>query len=381
MKLFDLSNEEMDSEIFSLSNEEITAIKLLSKYETANEEFRELSLENNKTLSAYSDIIDYEIKLENLNISKESNDSELKKAADLLNKISIESGYSDELIEPSLETILERQKGLIGGVKQLSKMFVAKFGENIKRVTLIWNVFKTYDDAKLKQLKSDIENGVLVPKKNIDKKAMSNFITSELLVFYKFNYNTDGKSDDLIEYMKLFIDEITSGDFKNGLLNEKKPKIVIDLISRLKNLDIDPNTITYAMVMRMFSSKLSLMSIAIKDGELLPTHADIEKLKYNNQIIKLDNTKEAIKLLDFGIKSKSDIKQALTISKEALVPAFGAEIVSRLMSRVTGGGSTIVTRIVDNYMAYLTDKIYNFVRYDKLIIKIINLTYEKAKSE
>ena len=272
-------------------------------------------------------------------------------------------------------------------------MLVTSLAETLKQVTLFYKIFQKYNVSKLGVLKNQIQSGELVPVDSVNPSKMIKFINKELLVFYKFGYKLDGSSKDIIEYMGMFVDNINKGELqkifesasKSPILTPKKDKFSSELFSRLKGVefDINPksNNFYFGMLMRMFSSKLSLMSYAFKKGET-PMHADIIQLKRTNEVIEPFSAKEAIALLDFGVNKKEDINKALSTSKKIFVGSSLLNYFKNVATNLTGPAAALIsyyTRLLDNYPSYVTDKIYNFTRYDKIIIDLINLTFEKKK--
>ena len=170
------------------------------------------------------------------------------------------------------------------------------------------------------------------------------------------------------------------------MTNEQTIHISSYLISRIvdEDLTISPDDPGFriSLIMRMFSSRLSLVSLANVEGEIFEQHVDIVDLKYENQKIVPLPPKEAIKLLKFGIDKKKDIRKAITMTKKNY---FGSSmvmgIIEDILNNISMGMLSIVPflKLIHNFPPYIMDKLYSFTRYDDIIIEIIELSYKEKE--
>lgn len=269
-----------------------------------------------------------------------------KLLSDLKTQASVED--FDGNYKVSLEAILEEKKGMMASLQKLGRHFMAEITEEGKQLASLFPRFSKYNIAKLSELKKQVEEGKLVPKKSLDESAQKK-LNEKFGVFHAFGNSLNNVSD-IINYLEYPIKHINNGFYDKTLKwvykdmfnfakgeNSKiqKDKESSDFIAGLKNVKfaIDPKSEEFktGMLISMFGSTVSMSSIVHKDGKSPTTESDVFKVTVKEDIKPLPKA-DAIKLLDWGIKSEGDISKAISATKGRIIKEYGKPILDAILA-------------------------------------------------
>ena len=414
-KLFSKENER-DNEGFQLSMESIISAELSRD---------ELIASHDEIIQQSELLDDAYVAVENLELSlmkdKEGGRDakmSLEEYLDVCDFVGYEqSGLSLEDIDNiSLEGIVIQKKGLLGEIGAIIKKLGYSMAEGYKALTAMPKLLSQYNSAKLEDIKDKVLSGVLVPNTNIDSKKMNRF-NNKLSIFHAFGYSANKTSKDLITYLNFNVENITKNKFYENIISTvhkslivisegkdiPKDKMTSKLFGNLKNVKwkIDPKSddFKFGIIMDMFSSSLSMVSIAKHTACKNMTNRDVCAIAFASDVIKLNNNrveeitaldqKELMKLIEYGINAESDIAKAVSMTKTQIFKTMGNQVVDNLISLLnvvipyTGVGLMVlykirVARFANNLIKHLLILNKQMINYDKFIIEYVNLTYKKA---
>ena len=406
-KLFDLSNEENMSGVIDFNSLSVEDHLHYNSAELSIEETYSDIMYNGELLSAANEAIKI---LENTNFEELS----IEDAHTVLETVADETGYNLNITkdELSIENIIKEKEGILAKLKKMVKMLTTRISEDISAVGGFLKLLSKYDTSKLKAVKEKIKSGELVPVEKIDTKKADKLM-NDLGVFYSLGYDLDGKSKDIIEFLKTPLDKIKGGYYEdtilkltNGILFSKKQgdQVVKDeigakQIAMLKGVDfkVDPKSKDFitGFFVRYLDKNISLFSLVERHDRKDPgigrfdINTDMFKATRRGKVSVFD-TKEIIKLIDFGIDSKSDISDAMTKTKKMYADTFMKKtiysIINNKLAKLIpgyGAGALMLEFIYGRYLENLANHLLilnkSFLRYDKLILRIIDVMYEKKK--
>lgn len=276
----------------------------------------------------------------------------------------------------------------------------------------VTNLFMGYDTRKLEEYLEMLNQGMLVPRKQISNKNQDK-LKNKLAAFFVMG-NSIRDSKDLIDYMNEPVENFLSGKYQDlmskqfkSLFNPntrsskykyKPTSINVDLTKFKMDLKLNDNQkddIIISFLVKRFYHKLYLYTLIVTDDlssekgfewfdHKFLNNVDIIDIqdKYLEDIVVWD--KEDVKaLLNWGIKKNRDIKSAVDKSKIIFmgynIKAYFQNILYGLAGPLATGVYLLFGRFTDNLTSHTANVMKEIIWYDKLILDIIDAMYEKTK--
>jgi len=258
-----------------------------------------------------------------------------------------------------------------------------------------------YKRAELENLKKQIEDGTLVPKKSVDQKKLK-VLNNKLGVFYASGYSLKKNANDLATFIDgMYAITNKSGRYISGLImmynklsansvNLDIPKLngVLNVKKSLNGLSdtaerkIKITDFRLSIINKYISSNVNILFVANAPKRGIRVYVEPYKVNLNQSITPPD-TKSAIKLLD------SVIKNSNTLNNVHKNLGFNIKMLTRdntlqLISSISGENKShrfLIAKYSESVTMSLINLYNDILATDKLVIDYINTTFEKGSKK
>lgn len=316
--------------------------------------------------------------------------------------------HSDNNVNISTEAIVSEDEGKTSFFDRAKQSLI----DAKDKVVGVANLFMGYDTRKLEEYLQRLEDGTLVPRKQLSNKNQDK-LKNKLATFFVLG-NSMRDSKDLIDYMNEPVENFLSGKYQDlmskqfkSLFNPNtrsskykyKPTSINVNLDKLKMdtklNDNQKDDILISFLIKRFYHKLYLYTLVVTDDlssekgfewfdHKFLNNVDIIEIqdKYLEDIVVWD--KEDVKaLLNWGIKKNRDIQAAVDKSKLIFmgynIKSYFQNILYGLTGPLSAGIYLLFGRFTNNLTSHTANVMKEIIWYDKFIISIIDAMYEKTK--